>query len=263
MFRSPLAATCSAATVLALSGFLIGAASTSPAHAAEVKLLGPLAMRAVFADIMPQFEKASGHKVTADLATIGVITDRLTKGEAADVAIVSGAQNEALQKLGKLVAGSRVEVARVGYSAFVRKGTPKPDLGSADALKRTLLAAKSIAYGDPAGGGPSGIYMAGLMQRLGIAAEVKAKTKLLAPGGAVTDAVVKGEVEIAFSVNSDGVTVAGLDTYPLPAEVQSYTLYAAGIVAGGKQADAAKALIAFLATPAAKQAMTAKGFEPR
>lgn len=263
MIRPSLEAKFAAAAAVALSCMLLITASTSQTHAAEIKLLGPVAMRGLFADLVPQFEKSSGHKVTVDLATIGVITDRVIKGEAADVAIVSGAQNEELLKQRKLLAGSRAEVARVGYSAFVKKGAPKPDLGSVDALKRTLLAAKSITYGDPVAGGPSGIYMAGLMQRLGIAAEMTAKTKLLPPGGAVTEAVVKGEAEIGFSVTSDSAIVPGLDTIPLPGEVQNYTLYAAGIGAGSKQADAAKALIAFLSSPVAKQAITAKGFDPR
>ncbi len=173
------------------------------------------------------------------------------------------AQNEELEKQGKLLAGSRVEIARVGFTVFVKKGAPKPDLGSVDALKRALLAAKSIALGDPASGGGAGVYTAGLMQRLGLSEEIKAKTRLVRSGTEVAEAVAKGETEIGIGVASDASIVPGLESIPLPTEVQSYSLYVAGINSGSKQADAAKALIAFLTSPAVKQALTAKGFEPR
>ena len=160
------------------------------------------------------------------------------------MAIVSGKQNEELQKQGKLLAGSRVEIAQVGFTVFVKKGAAKPDLSSADALKRALLAAKSIAVGDPARGGGASLYTIGLLKRLGIMDEVKAKSRLEASG-----------TEMAL--------VAGIESVALPAEVQNYSLYVAGINASSKQVDAAKALIAFLTSPAVKQALTANGFEPR
>jgi molybdate transport system substrate-binding protein len=263
MFRHSVAATFAAVARVAFSSFLLVAATPSAARAAEIKLVGPVSFRALLPDLLPQFEKASGHKVTVDYATVGAIVDRVMKGEAVDVVIVSGSQNEELQNKGKLLVGSRAEVARVGYSAFVKKGAPKPDLASVDALKRTLLAAKSITHGDPARGGLSGIYIAGLMQRLGLSEEIKAKTRLLPSGTEVAEAVAKGEVEIGFGVASDAAIVPGLESIPLPAEVQSYSLYVAGISSGSKQADAAKALITFLTSSAAKQAMTTKGFEPQ
>jgi molybdate transport system substrate-binding protein len=263
MFRHSVTATFAAVARVAFSSLLLVAATPSPARAAEIKLVGPVSFRALLPDLLPQFEKASGHKVTVDYATVGVIVDRVMKGEAVDVVIVSGSQNEELQKQGKLLVGSRAEVARVGYSAFVKKGAPRPDLASVDALKHTLLAAKSITHGDPARGGLSGIYIAGLMQRLGLSAEIKAKTRLLPSGTEVAEAVAKGEVEIGFGVASDAAIVPGLQSIPLPAEVQSYSLYVAGISSGSKQADAARALITFLTSSAAKQAMTTKGFEPQ
>jgi molybdate transport system substrate-binding protein len=262
MFKHSVAATFAAVASVAFSSLLLVAATPSPAHAAEIKLLGPVSFRALLPDLLQQFEKSSGHKVTVGYATLGAITERLVKGEAADVAIVSPAQNDELQKQGKLLAGSRVEIARVGYTAFVKKGAPKPDLGSVDALKRTLLAAKSIALGDPAGGGGSGVYLAGLMQRLGLAADIKAKTRLFPSGTEVAEAVAKGETEIGIGVASDAKIVPGLDSFPLPTEAQSYSSYVAGISSGSKQADAGKALIAFLTSPAVKQALTANGFEP-
>jgi molybdate transport system substrate-binding protein len=263
MFKHSVAATFAAVASAAISSLLLVAATPSPARAAEIKLLGPVSFRALLPDLLPQFENASEHKVTVGYATLGAITKRLVEGEAADVAIISPAQNEELQKQGKLLAGSRVEIARVGYTAFVKKGAAKPDLGSVDALKRTLSAAKSIALGDPAGGGGSGVYLAGMMQRLGLSEDIKAKTRLLPSGTEVAEAVAKGEVEIGIGVASDAAIVPGLDPIPLPSEVQSFSLYVAGISSGSKQADAAKALIAFLTSPAVQQALTAKGFEPR
>jgi molybdate transport system substrate-binding protein len=237
---------------------------SATAEAAEVKFLCPVAMRAVMADLLPQFERATSHKVTIDYATVGVITDRITKGDAADVAIVSAKQADDLLKAGKIVAGSQTDIARVGFGMFVRQGAPKPDIRSIDGLKRSMLAAKSIAYGDPAGGGPSGIYMVGLIERLGIAAEVKSKTKHVPPGPRVLETVAKGDVEIGFGVMSDAVAVSGIDLVgPLPAEVQSYIEYVGGILTSSNQTNAGKALISFLSSPAGKSILQTKGFEPR
>jgi molybdate transport system substrate-binding protein len=240
---------------------MIGA---SVAGAADIKFLSPVAMRGVMPDVVTQFERASGHKVTVEYATVGVITDRLLKGEAADVTIVSVPQMEELQKQGKIVTGSRADVARVGVGAFVRAGAAKSDISSVDAFKRTLLAAKSIGYGDPAAGGVSGVHMAALVERLGIAAEMKPKTQLFPNSQAVLDAVAKGNVEIGIGLTSDTTLVSGIDLAgALPAEIQNFTLYVAGIPAVSKQADAAKALINFLSSPTALMGLKAKGFEPR
>jgi molybdate transport system substrate-binding protein len=261
MFKHSVAATFAAVASWALSSLLLVAATPSPARAAEIKMLGPVSFRALLPERVPQFEKSSGHKVAVEYATLGATTERVLKGEAVDVAIVAPAQIEQLQKEGKLIAGSGVEIARVGYTAFVKKGAPKPDLSSVDDLKRTLLAAKSIALGDPAGGGGSGVYLAGLMQRLGLSEQIKAKTKLFPSGTEVAEAVAKGDTEIGIGVASDAKIVPGLDSIPLPTGAQSYSLYVAGVSSGSKDANAGKALIAFLTSPAVKQAFTANGFE--
>jgi molybdate transport system substrate-binding protein len=237
--------------------------TASTACAAEIKCLCPVAMRALLGELAPQFERASGHKLTIDFATLGVITERVTKGEAADVAIVSPRQAEDLEKQGRLLAGSRMELSRVGYGLVVRKGALKPDISSVEALKRTLLNAKSISHGDPAGGGPSGIYVAGLMERLGLAAELKPKTKLFQNAELVVPAVANGDAEIGFTVSSAAKSATNVEFIPLPAEVQNYTVYMAGVVASSKDANAARALINFLSSAAGKDAMKAKGFEPR
>jgi molybdate transport system substrate-binding protein len=261
MFKRPVAATFSAVASAALFSLLLVAATPSPTHAAEIKLLGPVSLRVVLPGLLTQFEQSSGHKVAVGYSTLGAITKRLAEDEAVDVAMVSPDQNAELQKQGKLLPGSRFEIARVGFTVFVKQGAPKPDLGSVDALKRTLLAAKSIALGDPAAGGGAGIYTAGLMQRLELAADIKARTRLMRSGTEVAEVVAKGEAEIGIGVASDAAIIPGLDAIPLPTEAQSYSVYVAGISAGSKQVDAAQALIGFLTSPAAKQALMANGFE--
>ncbi|MET3840429.1 substrate-binding domain-containing protein [Bradyrhizobium sp. OAE829] len=163
MFKRSVSATFA---VAAFSSLLLVATMPSPARAAEIELLGPVSLRIVLPGLLQQFE-SSGHTVKVGYATLGVITKRFIEGEAVDVAMVSPEQNEDLQKRGKLLAGSRAEIARVGFAVFVKKDAPNPDVASVDALKRTLLAAKSIVLGDPAAGGGAGVYTAGLMERLG------------------------------------------------------------------------------------------------
>jgi molybdate transport system substrate-binding protein len=245
------------------SSLLLVVATPFPARAAEITLLGPASFRVLFPQLLPQFEKSSGDSVTAGYPPLGVITDRVSKGEAIDVAIVSSKQNEELQKQGKLLAGTRVEIAQVGFTVFVKKGVSKPDLSSADALKRSLLAAKSIAVGDPARGGGASLYTIGLLKRLGISEEVKTKIRLEPSGTEIAEAVAKGEADLGIGVASDLSLVAGIESVALPAEVQSYSLYVAGVNAGSQHVEAAKALIAYLTSPAVKQALAANGFEPR
>jgi len=260
MFRNSIVSTF---VTVVFSSLLLSAAIPSSVRAAEITLLGPASFRVLFPRLLSQFEKSSGHKVTAGYAPLGVITERVIKGDAVDVAIVSGKQNEELQKQGKLLVGSRVEIAQVGFAVFVKKGAAKPDLSAADALKRALLAAKSIAVGDPARGGGASLYTIGLLKRLAISEEVKAKTRLEPSGTEIAEAVEKGDTELGIGVASDLSLVDGVESVALPAEVQNYSVYVAGINADSKHVDAAKALIAYLMSPAVKDALTADGFEPR
>ncbi len=250
-------------SVTAFCGLLLTASSISIAQAADLKLLGPTAMRAAIAEITPQFERASGHKATVEYATVGVITERLLKGEAADATMVSAPQMEELQKQGKVAAGSRADIARVGVGLFVKAGAPKLDISSVDAFKRALLNAKSVGYGDPAGGGVSGVHMAALVERLGLG-EIKPKTQLFPNSQAALELLAKGSIDIGIGLTSDTVLVSGVDLVgALPADIQNFTLYAGAVVAGSKQQDAAKALINFFTSSAAQAVLKAKGFEPR
>ena len=163
------------------------------ASAAEIKLLCAVALHPAIDVLVPDFEKSSGHKVTVAYGNAGAIADRFQKGEAADLLINAAPLMDQLRVQDKVVAGDRIIIAKVGVSAFVRKGAAKPDISSADAFKRSMLGASSITYPDPAGGGASGIYIASLLERLGIADEMKPKTKLSPSGKVLYASVANGE----------------------------------------------------------------------
>jgi molybdate transport system substrate-binding protein len=254
--RSILSVSATMALGLAFSGMTPGAV-----RAAEIKLLCASALHPVIDALIPDFEKSSGHKVMVAYGTAGAVADRVQNGEATDLVISSVPMIDRLQTQGKVAAADRVIIAKVGVGAFVRRGAAKPDISSADAFKRAMLAARSIAYPDPAGGGASGIYVASLLERLGIAAEMKPKTKL-STLGTLYASVASGDVEIGFNQVSEilaqlSVELAG----PLPSEIQNYTQFAPGIVTGSGQTDAARALVTFLSSPATQAVLKAKGFE--
>lgn len=232
------------------------------AGAEEIKLLHATALHAALKDVVPRFEKASGHKVVVQYATAGLITGRIQKDEPADVGIVTTAQAENLRKQGKLVGDSLVVVGKVATGVYVPKGAPKPDITSVDAFKRALLNARAVAHADPAGGGASGIYAAGLIQRLGLAEQLKPKIRLYPGAAVIFPAVARGEADIAIGQVSEILDFPDVDLVgPLPTEIQNYTEFTAGIVASSKRVDAAKALIAFIRTPESRALMKTRGFE--
>ena len=248
--------------LLGLAMVLMAAGAPRAAAGAEIKVLTAGAFKQVLLALVPDFERATGHKVTVQNDTVGALTKRIAGGEAFDLAVLTPKAVDDLAKEGKFVAGSRANLAHVGVGVVVKDGTPKPDIGSVAAFKQALLAAKSVAYIDPAAGGSSGIYVAGLLDKLGIAGEVKPKAKLI-PGGAVAEHVAKGEAELGIHQISEilpvkGVTLVG----PLPAEIQNYTVYAAGVGAYAKESDAAKALMKALSGPAAAEVLKSKGMDP-
>ena len=248
-------------TLLGVAMVLI-AAGAPRAAAAEIKVLTAGAFTQVLLALIPDFEKQTGHKVTVANDTVGALAKRIEGGEAFDLAVLTPAAVNDLSGKGKFVTGSRTNLARVGVGVVVKDGTAKPDIGSVDAFKRALLAAKSVAYIDPAAGGSSGIYVSGLLDKLGVAGDVKPKAKLI-PGGAVAEHIARGEAEIGIHQISEilpvkGVTLVG----PLPADIQNYTVYAAGIGAHAKEADAARALLKTLSGPAAAEVLKSRGMEP-
>ena len=238
----------------------IGTAGT--ARAADLKVLTAGAFKQIVLAMQPEIEQQTGHKLVMDNDTVGALMKRIEGGEAFDVAIVSPATVDELIAIGKVAAGSRTNLARVGIGVMVKEGAPQPDVGSLEAFRRALLSAKSVAYIDPASGGSSGIYLDKLFDRMGIGNQVRAKAKLK-QGGYVADLVASGRAELGIHQISEIVPVAGVTLVgPLPQEIQNYTVYAAGIAANTAQGDAARALIKVLSGPSAADLLKQKGMEP-
>jgi len=245
----------------AITAILAGWACLTTAEAAEVKILTAGAMKAVVLELVPQFEKETGHKAVVDNDTAGGLAKRVEGGEAFDLAVITPGVIGDLAKKGKVAADSRANVARVGVGVVVKEGAPVPDIGSVDAFKRALLAAKSVAYIDPASGGSSGIYLSGLFDKLGIAADIKPKAKLK-QGGYVAELIAKGEAELGLHQISEILPVKGVKLVgPLPAEIQNYTTYAAGVGTEAKQPEAAHAMLKLLTGAAADGVLKARGME--
>jgi molybdate transport system substrate-binding protein len=231
------------------------------ATSAEIKVLTTGAFKQVVVALIPEFEKATGHKVVLDNGTVGELQKRVDGGETFDVLVLSPKGIEDYIKSGKIVAGSNANLAKVGVGVMVKAGAPKPDISTVDAFKQALRNAKSVAYLDPASGGSSGIYVAGLLDKLGLAAEVGPKAKLK-QGGHVSDLVKSGEAELGIHQISEIVTEPAVTLVgPLPKDIQNYTTYAVGVSSAAKDAEAAKALIKVLTGPSAAAVIKSKGME--
>src|SRR5712691_7048478 len=211
----------------------------------EIKVLSSRAFSAAYLVLVVEFERATEHKVATMWGGVNNIKSTMQGDHIVDVVIVAGDALEELTKQGKIVAGSRVDLARSAIGVAVRAGAPQPDISSVDALKRALFKAKSIACSTSV----SGIYLEGLFQRLGIFDQLKAKIKQV-EGRPVGDAVARGEAEIGFQQISELLPVSGIDYLgPLPQEMQKITVFYAGVAACAKEPYAARALIKFLAAP--------------
>ena len=252
--------------LLILATAAIGAALIFPATAesAEIRVMISGGLTAAYRELMPQFERTTGNKVLTALGpsmgtTENAIPVRLSRGEPADVLIMVGYALDDLAKQGKVVAASQVELVRSPIGIAVRRGAPKPDIGSVDALRRALLTASSVAYSDSA----SGVYVENeLFKRLGIADQMKGKSRMI-PAEPVGEVVARGEAEIGFQQISELKPVPGIDIVgPLPPEVQKITVFSAGITTGAREPTAGRALIAFLASPAAAPVFMRGGLVP-
>jgi molybdate transport system substrate-binding protein len=232
---------------------------SSVTSAAEIKVLSTQATEQAYRELVPQFERATGHKVTTIFTGTLDADKRLAAREAYDLLIMSGPSIDEHLKDGKLVAGSRVDLAKSGVGVGVKAGAPKPDIRTTDALRKTILGAKSIGYST----GPSGLYVLKLFQRLGVADQVKSKLKQTATGVFVGSIIASGEVEIGFQQVSELGQYPGVDFVgPLPADVQELTVFSSGITRNAKQADAARAWVRYLTGPEAAQAFTRRGLQP-
>jgi molybdate transport system substrate-binding protein len=249
------------ALALGIAGALLLASSVG---AAEVRVMISGGLTAAYKVLVPEFERSTGHKVLTAYGpsmgtTVNAIPVRLERGEPADVLIMVGYALGDLVKQGKVIADSRVDLAKSPIGIAVKSGAPKPDISSADAVKRALLAAKSIAYSDSA----SGVYISTEMfAKLGIADEMKDKARKI-PAVPVGEIVARGDAEIGFQQISELLPVPGIDIVgQLPPELQRITVFSAGIAAVAKEPEAGKALIKFLASPAASAAIIKSGIEP-
>jgi molybdate transport system substrate-binding protein len=234
------------------------------ASAAEVRVMISGGLTAAFNALVPDYEKQSGNKVLVAYGpsmgtTVNAIPVRLERGEPADVLIMVGYALADLAKKGKVIPDSQIDVVKSPIGVAVKAGAPKPDISSPEALKRALLATKTIAYSDSA----SGVYVSTEMfKKLGIEEEMKGKARQI-PATPVGEIVAKGEAEIGFQQISELKPVAGIDIVgPLPAELQKITVFSAGIASASKEPEAAKGLIEFLTSPAARPEIVKSGMEP-
>jgi len=242
-----------------LVALLVGIADARDAAADQIVVLCSNGLKAVLEDLIPKFEQTKKHTVVAKYGLAAALKQRIEGGEAFDVAFVTPAVMDNLIAHGKISAATRTTIARSGLALAVKAGAPKRDVSTVDAFKRTLLGAKSIAYAKQ---GASGIAFAALIQRLGIADDLKAKSRLTATGEEVSAAVVKGDVELGVLPLSEILPVKGEEVLALfPSELQSYIVMVGGVNAASTHAGAGRELVAYLTAPAALPVIKAKGME--
>ena len=225
---------------------------------AQIRVMQSAAFKPAYLELVPEFERATGHKVESLWVSTVNMLSRLQGGEAVDLVIGPAVRMEEMTRAGFIAPASRIDVARSGIGVAVKAGAPRPDISSGEALKRAVLAAKSIVYST----GPSGIYLVRLFERMGISGEIKQKVKQITgePTGAV---VARGEAEIAFQQMSELLPVPGIDLIgPLPPDVQEITTFTAGVPVRAREPQAAQALIAHLKASAAIHVIKKWGMEP-
>src|SRR5215470_11644944 len=237
---------------------------TASATAAEIRVMISGGLSAAYEVLVPEFERATGHKVLTARGpsmgtTVNAIPVRLERGEPADVLIMVGYALKDLADKGKVMPGSSVDLVKSPIGIAVKAGAPKPDISTADAVKRALLAARSIAYSDSA----SGVYVSTEMfQKLGIAEAMKDRARRI-PATPVGEIVAHGNAELGFQQISELKPVEGIEIVgPLPDELQRITVFSAGIATVSKEPDAGRALIKFLASSAAREAIVNSGMDP-
>src|SRR5262245_11345336 len=233
-----------------------------PARAAEIAVISANGVRAVLADLTAPFERATGHKLNITVVETGEIRKRIAAGEIFDVIIVPTNTLAEFATQGKLAAVSNVAVARTSFGFAVRADAPQPDVSSADALKRTLLAAKSILITDPSTGGISGVHFMSVLERLGIAEEMKGKLVLNRGSGYHAARIARGEADLAVQAEHEIRCIPGINFLPYPAEFQRAVIFASAVGASARDATAARAFIQFLSGPEAAPVIKAKCLQP-
>jgi len=230
----------------------------------EIKVVSTTAMKTSLDELAPAFERESGHTVSLAFGPSQRITRQVSEGEQNDVTITSDHGLESLITQGRIVAGTRADLTSSAMALAVQKGAKRPDISSAEKFKETLLAAKSLGMSNPVGGGQSGKNLAAIFERLGITEQMKAKATYGAggPAGLIGFLLLRNEVEIGIQQLPELMMVSGIDIIgPLPPDIQSMTMFSAGLSTAAKNPDGAKALIKFLTTPTAKAAYKSKGLD--
>ena len=245
--------------VVVAAGFILaGVLPPGIAAAAEIKLMCPAPMRTTITDLVEQFERTTPHKVTIVHTPSRMIVERIQGGEAFDVSILTAEATDGLIKQGKIT--KRVDIARSSIGLAVRTGAPAPDVSSVEGVKRTLLAAKTFARNE---GAESGRHMLSVFARLGITEQMVGKTKAMPVGtGYVAELVARGEAEVAAQQMPELKSVAGVDPFPLPPELQLIIVFSAGVSPAPKEPEAVNALVAFLSSSGAAATIRSKGLEP-
>lgn len=228
---------------------------------AKIKVLSAGAVESMVTALGNEFARANGHELDLNFATVGALRERLSGGETADLAILSESAVAALNNL--FVAGSIKNLGRTRTGVAIRDGAPKPDISTPEAFKRALLSAKAVSYTDPKGGGSSGVFFAGVLDRLGIADQVNRNAVLKKRGYEVGHALANGEADIGTTFISELLTVKGITVVgPMPGELDNPNTYTGAIMAGSAQREPAGALLAALSDPASRVRWTAAGLEP-
>ena len=229
------------------------------AAAADIKVIGSPGLREAYTDLLPGFEKASGHHVTTVWGGVNEVAERVAKGEVADIVLLPRAQIDDLILQGKLLANTRVDVAKSGVGVAVRAGAPKIDLASSEALKKAMLASKSIAYST----GPSGVHMEDVIKSWGIADQMKGKTVISPPNTPVGVMLARGDAEIGFQQVSELIRLPGIQYLgQLPADINEVTVFSAAVHKNAAASDAAKALVKYLGSPDAAPIIRKTGMDP-
>ena len=235
----------------------------SSANAAELKTFATIAVESTFRDLVPKLEAATGDKLVISWATAAMLSKRAQDGEPVDILILTKPALDGLARDGKALLQQDSVFASTGIAVAVKNGAVKPDISTPDAFKRALLEAKSVAFSDPATGAASGVYIAKLMERLGIADEIKRKTKYPAAGGFAATLLVSGEADLAIQLEPEIVSIAGVEKVgSLPAELNNVTVLAAGLGRNPSNEEAGRRVIKYLHSPEAIAAFKAHGVTP-
>jgi molybdate transport system substrate-binding protein len=244
------------AALLAVCAVLL----SSPAHAAEIRVISTRATEQLYRELVPQFERVSGHTVTTTFTGTQALQQRIAAGETYDVVIMIDAEIDEYIRSGRIVRGSRVDIARATIGAGVRAGLPKPDIRTVEALKQALLDAKSIGYST----GPSGDYVLSMFERLSIADAVRPKLKQAPTTALVASIIASGEADLGFQQANELSHYPGVDYLgPLPPELQETTWRSGGIMTGSRVLEAGRALLEFISSPAAAPIIRKHGLEPK